>query len=176
MNSYVYEFIYIFICIYEFTCIWIHVYMNSYVYEFIYMNSYMNLCNLWLHDFFIYEFICFMNSYMNCGVPRFQMRRPGGFWFITFRPKRHNSYTEPFWSRDQVEKLGMLFAEFSLFLIAEIQPDAVCHFRNACCANWTVRENSSTLTWTFPTQVSGRHHNLSPQALKSRSCPQNTHV
>ena len=39
-------------------------YMNSYVYEFIYMNSY---------DFFIYEFICFMNSYMNSGVPRFQM-------------------------------------------------------------------------------------------------------
>ena len=29
-----------------------------------YMNSY---------DFFIYEFICFMNSYMNSGVPRFQM-------------------------------------------------------------------------------------------------------
>ena len=28
------------------------------------MNSY---------DFFIYEFICFMNSYMNLGVPRFQM-------------------------------------------------------------------------------------------------------
>ena len=28
------------------------------------MNSY---------DFFIYEFICFMNSYMNSGVPRFQM-------------------------------------------------------------------------------------------------------
>ena len=41
-------------------------YMNSYVYEFIYMNSY---------DFFIYEFICFMNSYMNSGVPRFQMAR-----------------------------------------------------------------------------------------------------
>ena len=30
------------------------------------MNSY---------DFFIYEFICFMNSYMNSGVPRFQMAR-----------------------------------------------------------------------------------------------------
>ena len=29
------------------------------------MNSY---------DFFIYEFICFMNSYMNLGVPRFQMQ------------------------------------------------------------------------------------------------------
>ena len=43
-------------------------YMNSYVYEFIYMNSYMNS-----YDFFIYEFICFMNSYMNSGVPRFQM-------------------------------------------------------------------------------------------------------
>ena len=28
------------------------------------MNSY---------DFFIYEFICFMNLYMNSGVPRFQM-------------------------------------------------------------------------------------------------------
>ena len=28
------------------------------------MNSY---------DFFIYEFICFMSSYMNLGVPRFQM-------------------------------------------------------------------------------------------------------
>ena len=28
------------------------------------MNSY---------DFFMYEFICFMNSYMNSGVPRFQM-------------------------------------------------------------------------------------------------------
>ena len=28
------------------------------------MNSY---------DFFIYEFICFMNSYMNSGVPRFHM-------------------------------------------------------------------------------------------------------
>ena len=28
------------------------------------MNSY---------DFFIYEFICFMNSYMNSCVPRFQM-------------------------------------------------------------------------------------------------------
>ena len=28
------------------------------------MNSY---------DFFIYEFTCFMNSYMNSGVPRFQM-------------------------------------------------------------------------------------------------------
>ena len=24
-------------------------------------------------DFFIYEFICFMNSYMYSGVPRFQM-------------------------------------------------------------------------------------------------------
>ena len=24
-------------------------------------------------DFFIYEFICFMNSCMNSGVPRFQM-------------------------------------------------------------------------------------------------------
>ena len=44
-------------------------YMNSYVYEFIYMNSYMNS-----YDFFIYEFICFMNSYMNLGVPRFQMQ------------------------------------------------------------------------------------------------------
>ena len=44
--------------------------MNSYVYEFIYMNSYMNS-----YDFFIYEFICFMNSYMNSGVPRFQMTR-----------------------------------------------------------------------------------------------------
>ena len=33
------------------------------------MNSY---------DFFIYEFICFMNSYMNSGVPRFQM--PAGSW------------------------------------------------------------------------------------------------
>ena len=37
------------------------------------MNSY---------GFFIYEFICFMNSYMNSGVPRFQMyaaaRRLGG--------------------------------------------------------------------------------------------------
>ena len=31
------------------------------------MNSY---------DFFIYEFICFMNSYMNSGVSRFQMQ-PG---------------------------------------------------------------------------------------------------
>ena len=31
------------------------------------MNSY---------DFFIYEFICFMNSYMNSGVPRFQMLNP----------------------------------------------------------------------------------------------------
>ena len=30
------------------------------------MNSY---------DFFIYEFICFINSYMNSGVPRFQMVR-----------------------------------------------------------------------------------------------------
>ena len=29
------------------------------------MNSY---------DFFIYEFIYFMNSYMNSGVPRFQMK------------------------------------------------------------------------------------------------------
>ena len=29
------------------------------------MNSY---------DFFIHEFRCFMNSYMNLGVPRFQMR------------------------------------------------------------------------------------------------------
>ena len=28
------------------------------------MNSY---------DSFIYEFICFMNSYMNSGLPRFQM-------------------------------------------------------------------------------------------------------
>ena len=28
------------------------------------MNSY---------DFFIYEFICFINLYMNSGVPRFQM-------------------------------------------------------------------------------------------------------
>ena len=28
------------------------------------MNSY---------DFFIYEFICFMYSYMNSGMPRFQM-------------------------------------------------------------------------------------------------------
>ena len=28
------------------------------------MNSY---------DIFIYEFVCFMNSYMNSGVPRFQM-------------------------------------------------------------------------------------------------------
>ena len=30
------------------------------------MNSY---------DFFIHEFICFMNSYMNSGVPRFQMQK-----------------------------------------------------------------------------------------------------
>ena len=33
------------------------------------MNSY---------DFFIYEFICFMNSYMNSGVSRFQMAALGG--------------------------------------------------------------------------------------------------
>ena len=33
------------------------------------MNSY---------DFFIYEFICFINSYMNFGVPRFQMK-PNAF-------------------------------------------------------------------------------------------------
>ena len=32
------------------------------------MNSY---------DFFMYEFICFMNSYMNSGVPRFQMKFTG---------------------------------------------------------------------------------------------------
>ena len=32
------------------------------------MNSY---------DFFIYEFMCFMNSYMNSGVPRFQMMGQG---------------------------------------------------------------------------------------------------
>ena len=43
------------------------------VYEFTYVNSY---------DFFIYAFICFMNSYMNSDVPRFQMpcRGPGGWW------------------------------------------------------------------------------------------------
>ena len=35
------------------------------------MNSY---------DFFIYEFICFMNSYMNSGVPRFQMISNLGFF------------------------------------------------------------------------------------------------
>ena len=34
------------------------------------MNSY---------DFFIHEFICFMNSYMNSGVPRFQMPAPAGW-------------------------------------------------------------------------------------------------
>ena len=62
------------------------------------MNSY---------DFFIYEFICFMNSYMNSGVPRFQMpsftrpssppgpaltARPGPYlarlWPATPRPPR----------------------------------------------------------------------------------------
>ena len=34
------------------------------------MNSY---------DFFIHEFICFMNSYMNSGVPRFQMALVGKY-------------------------------------------------------------------------------------------------
>ena len=60
-------------------------YMNSYVMNS-YMNSYiMNSYTLWhefiykfmklmySYDFFIYEFICFMNSYMISGVPRFQM-------------------------------------------------------------------------------------------------------
>ena len=42
------------------------------VYEFIYVNSCMNL-TMNSYGFFIYEFICFINSYMNLGVPRFQM-------------------------------------------------------------------------------------------------------
>ena len=46
------------------------------------MNSY---------DFFIYEFICFMNSYMNSGVPRFQMQalefdKYNPTYFLTFPP------------------------------------------------------------------------------------------
>ena len=42
-----------------------HTYMNLHTHEFIYsMNS---------HDSFIYQFICFMNSYMNSGEPRFRM-------------------------------------------------------------------------------------------------------
>ena len=47
--------------------IWIHMYMNSYVfiYEFIW--------TMYSYDFFIYGFICFMNSYVNFGVPRFHM-------------------------------------------------------------------------------------------------------
>ena len=90
MNSYIHF-------IYAFRYIWIHIiiscmnsyndYMNSQVYEFIciiclwiYMNSYMNSYKLWIHMIFSYMnshvswiHICFINSYMNSGVPRFQM-------------------------------------------------------------------------------------------------------
>ena len=49
--------------------IWIRMYMNSYS---VYMNSY----KVWNYmNFFMYEFICFMKSYMNPGVQRFQSSR-----------------------------------------------------------------------------------------------------
>ena len=41
----------------------------------------MNSC-----DFFIYEFICFMNSYMNSGVPRFQMLRVSDYRSLSESP------------------------------------------------------------------------------------------
>ena len=47
------------------------------------MNSY---------DFFMYEFICFMNSYMNSGVPRFQMSR--------FHSQSYTESTQPRQDRD----------------------------------------------------------------------------
>ena len=58
-------------------------YMNSHVCEFIYM--YMNS-----YDFFkfTYKFISFMNSYMNLGVPRFQM---GKFMYTLLRGIRHST-------------------------------------------------------------------------------------
>ena len=49
------------------------------------MNSYY---------FFIYEFICFINSYMNSGVPRFQMFRCKAFPLLPRkRPQRSISRT-----------------------------------------------------------------------------------
>ena len=55
-----FEFIYLNSCT-EFICIWFHMYMNSHTW-----------IHIWIH--INYEFIwCFMNSYMNLGVPRFQM-------------------------------------------------------------------------------------------------------
>ena len=74
---------------YEFTWsfhVWIHMYMNSNIWihtykiiwtEFIY-ESIWSCHQLWFiwtmnsYDFFIYEFILFMNSCMNLGVPRFR--------------------------------------------------------------------------------------------------------
>ena len=79
LNSYTYEFIYeLGIHTFEF------IYMNSYTHEFIYsFHIWIHIMIIWIHmymnsyDFFIYEFICFMNSYMNSGVPRFQMLQVG---------------------------------------------------------------------------------------------------
>ena len=41
---------------------------------------------------FIYEFICFMNSYMNSGVPRFQMQ-PSGRVFVQFCLRRTHLFS-----------------------------------------------------------------------------------
>ena len=94
MNSYTHEIIYSFHkSIHMYMNSYNHFYTNSYndymnssVYEFIYMNSYnsyMNSYRLWIHvNFFIYELICIMNSYMNLSVPTFQMLFliPGWYW------------------------------------------------------------------------------------------------
>ena len=85
--EFIHEFIYLWIHIQiQNLNIWIHILMNGSFhiwihidYEFIwsYVNSYA--INSWIYefiyscDFLIYEFICFMNSYMNSGVSRSQM-------------------------------------------------------------------------------------------------------
>ena len=63
MNSYTHEFMYSFHIWIHTMIIWIHMYMNS--------HTWIHTCKLWIH--MIFSYICFMNSYMNSGAPRFQM-------------------------------------------------------------------------------------------------------
>ena len=58
--------------------VWIHMYMNYHIWIHIWIHinyEFIWLFHIWIHMFheFIYEFICSMNSYMNSGIPRYQM-------------------------------------------------------------------------------------------------------
>ena len=132
---------------YEFTWsfhVWIHMYMNSNIWihtykiiwtEFIY-ESIWSCHQLWFiwtmnsYDFFIYEFILFMNSCMNLGVPRFRCTWTTGLQGPGL-PTPNMLEPRPAFSKLLI-KLPVLLSLFCICLTAASGPTA----GSRCCSRF----------------------------------------